>query len=203
MLIRHQALFMTRKPTHTRLPIAEFLRGRGKRRWTYTAVTLVVALLLVLADRSGLLLETGDDAARYDGKWFTVVRVVDGDTMLVDAPDGDEAGTRVRLWGVDTPEMARRDPPRSAEPFAEEATDLARQLAEGKKVRLILEPHRMRGNYGRLLAYVELSDGTMLNEALILKGFTRADDRWNHRYLKRFESLEREAREAGRGLWGP
>lgn len=194
---------MTKKPTHTRLPVAEYLQGRGKRRWTYTAVTLLVALLLVLADRSGLLLDTGDDVARYDGKWFTVVRVVDGDTLHIDAPDGDENTTRVRLWGVDTPEMARRDPSRPAEPFAEQASGLTRQLAEGQKVRLILEPYRPRGNYGRLLAYVELPDGTMLNEALISAGFTRADDRWNHSHLKRFESLEREAREAGRGLWGP
>lgn len=161
-----------------------------------------MALLLVLADRSGLLLEAGDELARYDGKWFTVIRVVDGDTLHVDVSDGDESTTRVRLWGVNTPEMARRDPPKPAEPFAEEATGFARDLVEGQKVRLALEPHRLRGNYGRLLAFVELQDGTMLNEALIFEGLTRADDRWSHKHLTRFKSLEREAREAGKGIWG-
>lgn len=193
---------MARKSTRTNIPVGEFLRGRGKRRWTYTAVTLMVALLLLLADRSGLLLETGDDVARYDGKWFTVVRVVDGDTLDIDAPDGDEATTRVRLWGVDTPEMARRDPPRPSEPFAEEAAEFTRRLVEGQKVRLALEPHRQRGDYGRLLAFVELSDGTVLNEALILEGLSRADGRWSHSDLSRYAKLEREAKDAGMGLWG-
>jgi micrococcal nuclease len=184
-------------------PISGFLLGRSKRRWSYTAVTLVAAVLLLLADRSGLLLEAGDDVARYNGQWFTVVRVVDGDTLQIDVSDAGEATTRVRLWGVDTPEMARRDPPKPAEPFAQEATDLSRRLVEGQKVRLTLEDHRLRGNYGRLLAFVELPDDTMLNEALILAGLARADDRWSHRHLEHFKALEREAKQAGRGLWGP
>lgn len=184
----------------TRLTLDRFLKGRGQRRWTYSAVTLMVALLLVLADRSGLLVRAGDDLARYDGRWFTVLRVVDGDTLTVDAPDGAEAYTRVRLWGVDTPELAHRDPP---EPFAQEATELTRQLAQGRRVRLILEPHRLRGDYGRLLAFIELPDGTLLNEALISAGLSRADDRCSHRYIQRFADLEREAKASKRGLWGP
>ncbi len=176
---------------------------RGKRRGWYVVVTLMVALLLVLADRGGLLVDAGDEFARYDGQTFVVTRVIDGDTLDVDTPDGDERYTRIRLWGVDTPEMARRDPPRLAEPFAQEATDLTRGLVQGKRVRLILEPHRLRGNYGRLLAFVELPDGTLLNQALLSAGLTPADDRWSHRHIKGFESLEHEAREAGVGLWGP
>jgi len=44
------------------------------------------------------------DVARYHGKTFTVVNVVDGDTIDVDVPDGEYEHTRIRLWGVDTPE---------------------------------------------------------------------------------------------------
>ncbi len=189
-------------PKPTRIPFDRFLRKRSQRRWSYTLLTLVIAVLLILADRSGLLLETGDDIERYNGQWFTVVRVVDGDTLVIDAPDGSEDTTRIRLWGVDTPELARRDPPKPAEAFAEEATALARSLAEGERVRLILEEHRLRGNYGRLLAFVELSDGQMLNEALILAGYARADDRWNHRHLAHFQAVESQARDAERGIWG-
>ncbi len=185
-----------------RIPIERFLSQRGKRRGWYVAVTLLVALLLVLADRGGLLVEPGDEMSRYDGQTFRVTRVIDGDTLDLDVADGDQRTTRVRLWGVDTPEKAFRNPPRPAEPFAQEATDLTRALAEGQRVRLILEPHRLRGNYGRLLAFVELPDGTLLNEALVSAGLARADDRWSHRNIKRFKSLEYEAREAGLGLWG-
>ncbi|MEZ6192737.1 MAG: thermonuclease family protein [Phycisphaerales bacterium] len=193
---------MPKPSSPPRLTIDRFLRGRGQRRWAYSALVLIVALLLMLADRSGLLVEQGDDLARYDGRWFTVLRVVDGDTVEIDAPDGDEAYTRVRLWGVDTPEMAKRDPPMPAEPFAEEATDFTRDLVQSRRVRLILEPHRLRGNYGRLLAFVEMSDGKLLNEELISAGLTRADDRWSHRYIERFADLQREAKSAKRGLWG-
>jgi len=184
------------------MPISRFLSERGKRRGGYVFITLLVALLLMLADRSGLLVEHGDDMTRYDGKTFTVTRVIDGDTLDLDVPDGDERTTRIRLWGVDTPEKAMQDPPRPAEPFSMEATEFSRGLAEGKRVRLILESHDLRGNYGRLLAYVELPDGRLLNEALITEGLGRADDRWSHRHVTRFDELEKEARQARRGLWG-
>ena len=188
--------------TSKRIPLDRYLLGRGRRKWMYSLLTLVIAVLLILADRSGLLLETGDDIARYNGQWATVLRVVDGDTLVIDVPDGQEATTRVRLWGVDTPEMAHRDPPRPAEPYAEEATAFTRNMVEGKQVRLTLEPNRLRGNYGRLLAFVELSDGRMLNESLILAGLSKADDRWSHRHLDHFRAVEQEARQAKRGMWG-
>lgn len=183
------------------MPVARFLVWRNKRRRWYVVVTLGAAALLVLADRGGLLLDTGDDLARYDGRAFVVTRVIDGDTLEVDARDGDGRYTRVRLWGVDTPEMARRDPPRPAEPYAQAASEWTRRLAFGQTVRLTLEPHRLRGTYGRLLAFVELPDGTLLNESLLMAGLARADGRWSHRHLKRFEQLEEGAREAGVGLW--
>jgi len=184
------------------MPLAGYLRQRGQRRWSYTLLTLVVAALLIFADRSGLLLETGDDVARYNGQWFRVVRVVDGDTFEIDAPDGEERVTRIRLWGVDTPEKARRDPPRPAQPYADEATDFARGMIEGQRVRITLEESRLRGNFGRLLAFVEVEDGRMLNEELILRGLARADDRWSHRHIDRFASLQKQAKTAGLGIWG-
>jgi endonuclease YncB( thermonuclease family) len=184
------------------MPVVRFMAWRNRRRRWYVAVTLGVAALLVLADRGGLLLYRGDDLARYDGRTFRVTRVIDGDTLDLDAPDGNDRYTRVRLWGVDTPEMARRDPPRSAEPYAQAASEFTRRLASGQTVRLTLEPHRLRGTYGRLLAFVELPDGTLLNESLLSAGLARADGRWSHRYLKRFERLEQAARQGGAGLWG-
>jgi endonuclease YncB( thermonuclease family) len=187
----------------TRMPVLRFLAWRNRRRGWYVAVTIVVAILLVLADRGGLLVESSDDLARYDGQTFVVTRVIDGDTLDIGVPDGDERTTRLRFWGIDSPEVARRDPARSAEPFAQEATDLTRQLAQGQRVRLILEPHKLRGHYGRLLVFVELPDGTLLNEKLLSAGLARADSRWSHRHFTRFASLEREARDAKRGIWAP
>jgi len=44
------------------------------------------------------------DTEKYHGKTFTVSNVVDGDTIDIDVPDGEYEHTRIRLWGIDTPE---------------------------------------------------------------------------------------------------
>jgi len=191
----------SRGPKQARMPIERFLSWRKNRRNGYVIVTLTVALLLMMADHFGLGLYAGDDISRYDGRVFTVTRVVDGDTLTIDGPDGSESYTRVRLWGVDTPETRKDDPPRAAEPYADEATDLTRRLVEGQRVRIILEPHRLRGDYGRLLAFVELPDGRLLNEVLLSQGLAEADGRWSHQHMERFDRVEKSARDAGRGLW--
>lgn len=160
-------------------------------------LTLLVAVFL--ADRWGLLVYGGADAARYDGRTFNVVAVIDGDTLDLDAPDGRHATTRVRLWGINTPERARDGRP--AQAGADAATERANALAYGQAVTVRLEPHRLRGKYGRLLAYVVLPDGTVLNERLLSEGLARADDRWPHRDMDRYAQLEDQAQREGRGLW--
>ena len=59
-------------------------------------------------------------------------------------------------------------------------------------------------DYGRLLAYVYRSDGSMFNEALVREGNAQEVATFppNTRYLDRFEKAQEEAREAGRGIWG-
>lgn len=122
-----------------------------------------------------------------------VVRVVDGDTLLL---DGNE---RVRLIGVNTPESV--DPRRPVEKFGKEAASFTRSLVEGKQVRLEFDQER-RDRYGRTLAYVYLPDGTLVNEVIIREGYGFAYTRFPYKRMERFRSLEREAREQGRGLWG-
>lgn len=207
-----------RKPN--RLPPDARLRRRRRRsgwRWLAFVVALVIAVSI---DRGGFLLARRGDLGRYDGRSFLVARVIDGDTLEVAAPDLGHATkenlnvpptTRVRVWGIDTPELARDADPRrpdqpatDAEPFAEQARDLATQLLAGQVVTLHLERSRPRGSFGRVVAHVELPDGGLLAERLLLAGFARADDRWPHRHLERFALLERQARRDGVGLWsGP
>ena len=57
-------------------------------------------------------------------------------------------------------------------------------------------------NPGWTLAYVYLEGGTFLNAEIIRQGFGQAYTRFPFRYLEEFRSYEREAREAGKGLWG-
>ncbi|MBN1360940.1 MAG: thermonuclease family protein [Sedimentisphaerales bacterium] len=144
--------------------------------------------------------DPAQDRARYHGRTFTVVRVVDGDTLHVNAPDGDSSMTKVRLLGIDAPET--NDEERGQMYYAREATQFAQQLACGRSVTLYLdESGRSRGNYGRLLAYVELPDERILNDVLLLEGYAYADLRFRHSRYQRYQQLEATARSLQRGLW--
>ena len=175
--------------------------GRLKpARWPLAAGAVLVAALVV-ADRSGWLLARPDDMATYHGLEALVVRVIDGDTIEIAPPDAfaDRPTTRVRLWGVDCPERAAAGRP--AEPYAEEAAELTRSVVGDRRVVLALEPHRMRGAFGRVLAHVSIPGGVSLSETLLAAGLARSDDRWPHSHLDRYAELERAARRQGLGIW--
>ena len=183
------------------MPLGRYLsRRRAWRRWGVVIAGVLFAAL-VAVDRSGYLLDRGGDWARYEGKAFHVTRVIDGDTLEIAVPDGNRPVTRVRLWGIDTPELARQDTGRPAEPFADEAAAYVRGLCQGQTVTLSLEPHRLRGRYGRLLAFVALPDGKVLNEQLLARGLARVDSRFSHRWIQRFDQIQQRAQHDATGLW--
>jgi len=165
---------------------------------------LLLLLLGVISrlDRAGrLLVPRVDDLQVYDGISARVIRVIDGDTFDVDLPDAlnNRSFTRVRLWGLDCPEVQTHNHP--GEPWADEATAFARELLDGTTVTLHLESHRERGTFGRVLAHVEIADRGSLNLLLLEAGLARADDRWSHQYLDRYAAVERQAKLRKAGLW--
>jgi micrococcal nuclease len=121
-----------------------------------------------------------------------VSRVSDGDTLTL------ETGEDVPLIGVDTPEA--KHPKQPVERFGKEATAFTKQMVEDQEVRLEYDQQRT-DKYRRTLAYVDLADGTFLNAEIIQQGYGLADARFPFTYLEEFRKLEREAREAERGLW--
>jgi micrococcal nuclease len=143
--------------------------------------------------------QTAADLETYNGKQFAVVKVVDGDTLDIDIPDANY--TRIRLWGIDTPET--KDP-RLPGPmyFGPEASEFATKLAFGKQVTIFLDNERStRDKYHRLLAYVQLPDKTFLNEILLSEGFAYADLRFKHSFYNKYKQLESAARSQKKGLW--
>ena len=125
----------------------------------------------------------------------TVVRVVDGDTIHVRIGARVE---KVRYIGVNTPEV--HHPTKGEEPGGREAAEVNRRLVEGQAVRLELDVQE-RDRYGRLLAYVWIGD-LMINAELVRLGYAQVMPiPPNVRYQEMFLKLQREAREAGRGLW--
>ncbi len=126
-----------------------------------------------------------------------VVRVIDGDTIQVCCVFGDRV--KVRYIGVDTPET--HHPMRGVEPYGMEASEANRKLVDGKTVRLEFDVQQL-DRYGRTLAYVYLEVGTFVNAWLVEHGFALVMTvPPNVKHQKLFLKLQREAREAGRGLW--
>ena len=89
------------------------------------------------------------------------IRVIDGDTIVL------ESGEKVRLIGVDTPEL--HHPKKPVQYYAKEAKEFTKSLVEGKDVRLKYDWQR-KDKYGRTLAYVYLKDRTFLNIEIIKQG---------------------------------
>ncbi|MDD2462782.1 MAG: thermonuclease family protein [Desulfobulbus sp.] len=139
-----------------------------------------------------------------------VIRVIDGDTIKVNLQGQTES---VRLIGIDTPECranqkAERDSERSGQDLAaiisqgKEATSFTRsRVKKGDTVRLETDVQQ-RDKYRRLLAYVWLPNGTMLNEAIVRAGYAQpATFPPNVKYQDLFQEAAREARKQRRGLW--
>ena len=70
------------------------------------------------------------DYERYNDKTFLVIKVIDGDTIDIDIPDGNDTHTQIRLWGVDTPET--KNPKTGVMYFGPEASEFTKKSALGK-----------------------------------------------------------------------
>lgn len=123
-----------------------------------------------------------------------VEQAVDGDTLVL------QGGERVRLIGVDTPEL--HHPSKPVMFFAEEAHLFVQSLVQGKEVKLAYDQQKI-DKYGRTLAYVYLPDGELLNAEIIRQGYGFAYTRFPFEKMDEFRKHEQEAREQGLGLWRP
>lgn len=142
----------------------------------------------------------------FDYSNVLVTRAVDGDTLVL------ENNERVRLIGIDTPEMhesnkLNRDAQRSGQDVAvikqmgRQAYQFTKKLVEGKKVRLEFDVERY-DKYKRILAYVCLDDGTFVNAKIVEEGYASLMTYPpNIKYADLFLKLYQAARQNRRGLW--
>jgi micrococcal nuclease len=128
---------------------------------------------------------------------YEVVRVVDGDTIVIDYEGENE---KVRLIGIDAPESTTK-----TECFGAEASAELREALKDKVVRIAFdETQSQRDKYGRLLLYVwEAEDEIFINEKMVADGFA-FEYTYDVPYVfqEEFKSAQGKAREAEKGLWG-
>ena len=140
----------------------------------------------------------------------TVTRIVDGDTIKVFYLGNEES---IRLIGIDTPESrvnkkTKKDAKRSGQDIETiiemgmRATEYVESLVKPGDIVTIEFDVQERDRYKRLLGYVYLIDGRMLNEEIVKAGYANVMTippavRYKNRFLKAFQ----EARESKRGLW--
>lgn len=133
-------------------------------------------------------------------EYYPVSSVVDGDTVKVNINGTVET---LRLIGMDTPETV--DPRKPVQCFGKEASNKAKELLSGKKVRLEADPTQGElDKYGRRLAYIYREDGLFFNKYMIEQGYAH-EYTYNtpYKYQTEFKVAQKSAQENLRGLWSP
>ncbi len=186
-------------------------KRRVSRSWkavSYLLVALVLYAFYELSEAQFRKLGGKPPENRIPCK---VVKVYDGDTFRCRLENGEEV--KVRLIGVDTPESrvnpkARRDARREGLSLKQivrlgkKATEFTKKLIPPGTVVYLETDVQVHDKYGRLLAYVYLPDGRMLNEVLLEEGYAKMMTiPPNVKYVERFRKAQRRAISEGRGLW--
>ena len=126
----------------------------------------------------------------------TVTRIVDGDTVVAEINGTDE---KIRIIGINTPESV--DPRRPVECFGKEASSQAEKLLLHKKI--TLNNYKERDTHGRVLSYIQLSDGTDFGSRMIESGHAHSFKSYSHDRLASYNNIEKDARANKVGLWSP
>ena len=138
---------------------------------------------------------------------YEVVRVVDGDTVVVQKKEDDGARSapsshiKVRLIGVNTPETV--DPRKPVECFGKEASAYTRTILQGHDIALAYDPTQQRiDTYGRTLAYIYRDDGVFINLDLIQNGFAyEYTYKYPYQFQSQFKEAQNSAKKQQKGLW--
>jgi micrococcal nuclease len=139
------------------------------------------------------------ESAFESGSAYPFIRVVDGDTVIVGIRGESKY---VRLIGIDAPEPNVSSGP---ECYATEATEHLKEIARTGSV--VLHYDESQGTYdkfSRILAYVQLPDGTDLGERMLRDGYAR-EFMYDAPYARRdaYLSAEQDAMSTEAGLWSP
>lgn len=175
------------------------MRIKENKRIKAAVITVV---LIILGGVFGLSQTEIDEVETVlnpvDPGFARVVRVVDGDTIEINHGSKNE---KVRLVGVDTPETSH--PNKAVQCFGYAAKEYLEGLIDDKDVRL--ERDELSSDidrYNRLLRYVYLKDGTLVNLEIIKEGYGFAYTSFDFEKEDEFSAAQKMASAENKGLWG-
>lgn len=184
------------------------MKKKTKNKIAGMVISVFILGILILLDNFGYInLETyienentksvtEQDNIQNIDNLYKVVRVVDGDTIVIDY---NGTGEKVRLIGIDTPESVHPDADKNTK-WGNTASDYTKYMLSGKYVGVEFDVEQT-DKYGRLLAYVYL-DGKMYNKTLLENGFAKVSTYPpNVKYVDEFVQLQKQARENKIGIW--
>jgi endonuclease YncB( thermonuclease family) len=173
---------------------------RSLRYWRRHKIKLlisIIVLLIVVATESGWLNGATNNLQQNDPGLYAINRYVDGDTIDVNMNGSVET---IRFIGVDTPETHKPNTP--VQCYGPEASSYTHSLIGKNSLRLEADPlDTNRDRYGRLLRYIYLPDGTLVEAKLIGEGYGFAYTQFPFQKKAQFIALEQSAKQSGKGLW--
>lgn len=182
----------------TRASTSNRRMSRYRRRHKFSLIGLILAILFVVATQSGWLDSPAQKAQKLQPGLYPIAHFVDGDTVDVDMDGHVET---VRFIGIDTPETHKPHTP--VQCYGPEAASYTKSLIGSNRVRLQADNlDTNRDRYGRLLRYVYLPDGTLLEDKLVSEGYAFAYIQFPFEKKQQIASEEQQAKTAGKGLWG-
>jgi endonuclease YncB( thermonuclease family) len=171
-----------------------------KRKHRRIAALIAAAVILLFAwagERYGWFETPKEQFQQNQPGLYEVVRFSDGDTITVNMNGKNET---IRMIGVDTPET--HDPNTPVQCYGAAASAYTKNLIGDQKVRLEADPtNQNRDRYDRLLRYVYLPDGRLVEAEIIKNGSGFSYTQFPFTKAEEFEKLEDEAEQANRGLW--
>jgi micrococcal nuclease len=162
---------------------------------------LITLIIMVILPLLGLGAVNRDELSEYvntqNPGFYEVTKVLDGDTISVKAGNREET---VRMIGVDTPET--HHPKKPVQCFGRAASDFTKKLIGSNQIRLEADPtDDNKDIYGRLLRYVYLPNGILVNKEIISEGYGFAYTVFPFTKLEEFRAAALTARENKKGLW--
>jgi micrococcal nuclease len=161
-------------------------------------VLLVITLIIGALQQAGWIGKPSDLLRHDQPGLYAIDHFVDGDTIAVDMNGKSET---VRFVGIDTPETHKPNTP--VQCYGPAAAAFTRNPIGSNRVRLASDPLSTdRDRYGRLLRYVYLPDGTLVNEKLVREGYAFYYPYFPFSKSKVFAADQQAAMAGHKGLWG-